>query len=110
MEEKVTCPKCHVEVRTTDYFCFNCGVNLKPKPPSVSVTSQMILYTKSFLIPPFGILWAYPYLKQPNSKAKLVGVVAVVLTLVSLILAVYYTKVFVDSVNREINSQMQFLY
>lgn len=107
MEEK--CPKCHVAVKPTDYFCYNCGNNLKPAPPSISITGQLVLYTKSVLIPPFGILWAVKYLRHDNSKSKIVGIVAIILTLTSLIISSIMFKNFVDNVNNQVNQQLNSL-
>ncbi len=104
MEEK--CLKCHVTVRQTDYFCYNCGNNLKPVPPSVSLVDQMALYVKSILIPPFGILWAIKYLRQDSGKSKIVGIIAIVLTLTSLIICSILFKNFVSNVNKQVSEQL----
>jgi RsiW-degrading membrane proteinase PrsW (M82 family) len=104
MEEK--CLKCHVTVRQTDYFCYNCGNNLKPVPPSVSLVDQMALYIKSILIPPFGILWAIKYLRQDSGKSKIVGIIAIVLTLTSLIICSILFKNFVSNVNKQVSEQL----
>lgn len=106
MEEVKKCPTCHTEVRSTDYFCFNCGANLKPKPPSFDIASQLTLYIKSLLLPPLGIYWAIPYLKQDSSKSKAVGILAIAITLVMLILTIVWTKQFVDNLNTQLNKQM----
>lgn len=104
MEER--CLKCHVTVRSTDYFCYNCGNNLKPVPPSVSLVDQMTLYLKSILIPPFGILWAIKYLKQDSGKSKIVGVVAIILTLTSLVICLILSKNFIDNINSQVSKQL----
>ena len=104
MEEK--CLKCHVAVRPTDYFCYNCGNNLKPAPPSVFLVDQIVLYIKSVLIPPFGILWAIKYLRQDSVKSKIVGIVAIILTLASFIICLILSKNFVNNLNNQINEQL----
>ena len=104
MEER--CLKCHVTVRSTDYFCYNCGNNLKPVPPSVSLVDQMTLYLKSILIPPFGILWAIKYLKQDSGKSKIVGVVAIILTLTSIVICLILSKNFIDNINSQVSKQL----
>ena len=104
MEEE--CLKCHVAVRSTDYFCYNCGNNLKPVPPSVSLIGQTTLYIRSVLIPPFGILWAIKYLKQNNAKSKIVGIVAIIFTLISLIICSILFKNFVNNLNNQVNEQL----
>lgn|SRR5690606_22509084 len=106
----VICPQCHTQVRETDYYCFNCGKNLKPAPKSVSVSAQIVLYLKSILLPPFGIWWALPYLKESNQKAKVVGSVAIALTLLSLIIAFKVSVDFMNVLNEEVNKATFTLY
>lgn len=101
MQDVSMCPSCHVAVRPTDYFCYNCGKNLKPSPKSTAAIFQISLYMKSILLPPFGILYALPYLKQKDQKSKIVGIVAIVLTITSLIAVFVLTKNLIDSVNRQ---------
>ncbi|MEO8581380.1 MAG: hypothetical protein ABI425_02235 [Patescibacteria group bacterium] len=100
------CPTCHVTVRSTDYFCFNCGHNLKPKPLSTSVLKQFLLYSGSILLPPFGLVWGWPYLKESTTKAKMIGVVTIFLTLVSLLGSTYYAFQFAQNINQQVNDQM----
>jgi hypothetical protein len=109
VEEKTKCPICHTEVKESDYFCFNCGANLKPKPPSLDIQSQLTLYLKSVLIPPLGIYWALPYLKQSNPKSKAVGCVAIVITIVMLVLATIWVKQLTDNFNKQLNNQLDIL-
>ena len=105
----VSCRKCHAQVRDADYFCFNCGVNLQPAPPPVGLGGQLVLYLKSMIVPPLGIYWAIPYLRQKNVKSKVVGMVAIIITLVALLVLVVALKNFSDSVNKQINSQLDLM-
>lgn len=105
--EQTSCPACHTLIRPTDYFCFNCGKNLKAKPPSISVTSQIILYLVSIFLPPFGILPAMKYLRQPDQKSKIIGGVAIVLTIISLIFTALFLINLMNTVNQQVNSQLQ---
>jgi hypothetical protein len=106
--EKI-CPQCHVTVRPTDYFCYNCGHNLQPVPPSISLADQLALYIKSILLPPFGVLWAIKYLKQNSNKSKIVGLTAIILTLVSLLVCSILFKNLADEVNNQITNQLNTL-
>ncbi len=103
---KTECPNCHVNVKPTDYFCYNCGNNLKPTPPSINLVDQIMLYVKSLLLPPFGILWAIKYLKQNDEKSKFVGVVAIVITVISFIFTIVIFNSFVKNLNSQMNSQL----
>lgn len=108
-EMEQQCTRCHIIVRPTDFYCFNCGNNLKPAPPSISVMDQINLYGKSILLPPFGLLWAIKYLNQSDKKSKMVGVVAIVLTLVSLIVATIWFRNTMNQVNEQITKQLSIL-
>lgn len=109
MEENLICPSCHLQVRNTDYFCFNCGKNLHPKPPSTSISSQTSLYIGSLLLPPMGIIWGLRYLRQPDRESKIVGVIAIILTIVILVLLTQFTVNLINTVNEQVNSQLQSL-
>lgn len=101
------CPSCHILIRPTDYFCFNCGKNLKPKPLSVSLSQQLIIYISSLLLPPIGIIWGIRYLKESNATAKVIGVVAIVITTVVLIICVYAIIGAINTVNEQVNKEVQ---
>src|SRR3990172_2516310 len=106
MENRVKCGVCHVEVRHGDYFCFNCGKNLKPKPPSTSLPQQLIVYLESIFLPPYGIIIGLLYLRQKENSSKVVGVVAIVLTLLSIIVFTKVTLNFIDTLNSQVNKQL----
>jgi len=108
MDNFVNCPACHAEVRPTDYFCYNCGKNLKPKPLSTSFGRQMIVYLESIFLPPYGILIGIRYLRQRENKSVIVGIVAIILTFLSLIIFVVMTRRLIDTVNTQVNNQLQF--
>ena len=101
------CPVCHVMVKPTDFFCYNCGKNLHPKPPSVTTEDEIKLYLSSFSLPPMGIIWALPYVRQADTKSKTVGYVAIGITVVTLIVLVIETMSFINGISAQVNSQMQ---
>lgn len=78
------CPKCKIAVSPEDFFCRNCGKPLKPRPLSTSIGKQTIIYLVSIFLPPFGLSPAVKYIKQPDSKSKIIGWVAVALTILSI--------------------------
>jgi hypothetical protein len=102
----ILCPKCHVPVKSGDYFCSNCGTNLHPAPPSISIGSQLLLYLGSLLLPPMGIIWGFRYLRQPDSKSKAVGLIAMILTIVILVITVQVTVGFINTVNEQVNQKV----
>ena len=107
MDNQPKCGVCHVDVRPSDYFCFNCGNNLKPKPPSTSLTKQLIVYLESILLPPYGIIIGIRYLKQSEDRSKLVGVICIILTIISIIIFTKITLDLMNNINDQVNSQMQ---
>lgn len=109
MEENAGCPVCHAAIRPTDYFCFNCGKNLKPQPPSTSVSSQALLYLGSLFLPPLGIIWGWRYLRQPNSASKIIGGVSILLTLISLVITMWLVTKTVNTVNQQVNQQLRLI-
>ncbi len=99
--DKSICPKCHTEVRATDYFCLNCGKNIHEKPASTSLESQAMLYLGSIFLPPMGVIWGWRYLKADDQKSKIVGITAMVITVIVLLLAVKWTVDIVNAVNKQ---------
>ncbi len=97
------CPVCHIEVRQSDYFCFNCGLNLHPKPPSTSIENQIMLYLGSFFLPPMGCIWGYKYIKIADGRSKMIGYICVAITMLSILIAVRSVMVVVNTVNSQVN-------
>ncbi len=102
-----TCPVCHVAVRPSDFFCYNCGKNLHEKPPSTQLMTQLLYYAGSILLPPFGFIWGYRYYKQDDPASKRVGMICIGLTVLSLIVTVIEIFNIGHSLNAQIDSQMQ---
>lgn len=107
MDEISLCPGCHIAVRPTDYFCFNCGKNLHAAPPGTTPADQLKLYAGSILLAPMGIFWGLKYLGVNDDKTKIVGVVAMILSGVTFIIAAQYTMAFVNSLNSQVGQQLQ---
>jgi hypothetical protein len=105
--DQTICPACHVTVKTTDYYCYNCGRNLHPAPPKTGIGDQILLYIGSLILPPMGIIWGIKYLIQPNTKSKLIGITAICLTVIILYLAVTWSITLINTVNSQVNTQIQ---
>lgn len=79
------CPSCHfASLPLNAHFCPQCGVTLAT---DITLSQQIGLYALSFFLPPFGIVPAIKYLKQPTQKAKTVGVIALILTVLSIVIS-----------------------
>ncbi len=103
VSSETTCPSCHSTVSVTSYFCPNCGKPLKDKLPVVSLSRQIIVYFVSLFLPPFGFWYAWKYLKQPDDKSKKIGIAAVILTIISVIVTIWFTKGFINLINQILN-------
>ncbi len=98
---------CHVAVRPTDFFCYNCGRNLKPKPPSTNASGLIALFLVSILLPPMGIIWGFKYVRQPDQNSKIAGIAAMVVTVIVIIATVQFTVNLMNTVSDQVNSQLQ---
>ncbi|HUV42882.1 MAG TPA: zinc ribbon domain-containing protein [Patescibacteria group bacterium] len=106
MESQTTCPECQSNISLSDYFCPNCGKKLKEKPLSTTLLKQLLIYLVSFFLPPLGIWPAIKYLRQSDKKSKKIGLVAVFLTIISIVITSWLTISFINSFNQKIGSQL----
>jgi hypothetical protein len=74
---------------------------------STTIGKQIVIYLISFFLPPFGLIYAFKYLKADDEKAKRIGQITVILTIISLLLNFWLLKTVFDSVPQLINSQMK---
>lgn len=107
MDEVSLCPACHMAVRPTDYFCFNCGKNLHAAPPGTTPADQIKLYLGSVFLAPMGIFWGLRYLREESQKSKIMGIIAMAISVVILIVVVQYTANLVNTLNSEVGKQLQ---
>lgn len=105
----IACPKCQNMVISSDFFCRYCGKSLRKKPVSLTVWGQLGLYIFCVLFPPFGLIPAYKYLRDTREKARIVGVVGVFLTLLTLIITIFASGQIISSFMGEFNSQINSL-
>jgi hypothetical protein len=73
-------------------------------PPATSISRQVVIYLISFFIAPFGLWYAWKYLRQDDKKSKIIGVVATALTIVAVATAIWTMKELVNSVNQSLHS------
>jgi hypothetical protein len=65
------------------------------------------VYLLSFFLPPFGLWPAFKYLFQSDAKSKVVGVIAIILTGVSIALTTYYTLAAINQLTSMLGSLTQ---
>src|SRR6266550_1376127 len=91
--DSLICPKCQTTNPASNFYCLHCGKKLKEPPVSTSIGKQILMYSVSFLLPPFGLGWAFSYMRQANPKAKVIGWIILLLTTISLVLTIWITWV-----------------
>lgn len=95
--EIIVCPSCQAVASTTANFCAQCGKKLKDTPLSTSVGKQIVIYLVSFFLAPFGLGYAFTYLKQPNTKARTIGIISLVLTVLAIVAVISIATAFMKS-------------
>jgi len=99
MEQNTSvCKNCKLPVLNEFYFCPNCGKMLRVKPIKVSILLQVGVYLLSFFLPPFGLYPAIKYIRQTDPRTKIIGWVAVALTIISIGLSIYIVINFMQHV------------
>lgn len=98
----LACKVCKYVIQESWYFCPNCGKKLKHKPRSNSVWSQIKVYAISILFPPLGIFPGLGYLLERNNKSKLIGLICIILTLLSLYVSIIYITNLLKQVDTEL--------
>jgi hypothetical protein len=101
------CPLCKYVVQPSWYFCPNCSKKLKMKPLSTSIWRQIGVYLVSIIFPPFGIFPAINYFRQPSWKARTVGILCILFTILSVWVTIWYTNVLFKQINTEMNTQLE---
>ncbi len=102
------CPQCHLPVLPEYYFCPNCGANLRLRPLSMTIGTQVLLYLFSAALPWIAYVaitkWPGPkYLRSEDPRARAIGWIALGILVVSSIVAVWLTTIWI---NQQISSAM----
>lgn len=106
MDLSTTCRYCHVNISSSDFFCPNCGKKLKEKPQSTTLVRQIFIYLISALLPPLGLWPAIRYLRQPDTKSKKIGWIAIILTVISVIATIWFSYWFINDFDQMLGGQL----
>jgi hypothetical protein len=106
MDPTLICHGCKQPILPQDYFCPNCGRKIKDKPQSTTILRQIFVYLISFFLPPVGLWPAVKYLRQKDNKSKMIGLVAIILTVISFAISIWLYFGFIDTVNKQLNQQL----
>ncbi len=100
------CPACHASVPAGDLFCPNCGKPLKAAPLGTTIWKQIGIYSVSLFLPPFGLWYVWKYLRSGDKKAREIGIVALVLTILSIAVTIWTSVALVNSFNQTLNQTL----
>jgi hypothetical protein len=73
-------------------------------PAATTVSKQIIVYLISFFVAPFGLWYAWKYLKQGDNKSKEIAIVAIALTIISVAITIWATAGLFNSINQLMKS------
>ncbi|HYK08815.1 MAG TPA: zinc-ribbon domain-containing protein [Candidatus Eisenbacteria bacterium] len=100
----LVCPNCGNILVPGDAFCPKCGAKVENQAQSVGIGKQIYVYFVSFFLPPFGLIWAWKYMRSSSSQMKRVGIVAIVLTIAGIFLTIWTTMGFLQGMQAQLNS------
>jgi hypothetical protein len=100
------CANCGSIVPKYYSFCPKCGKPLSEHPLSTTLFHQIWIYTVSVLLPPLGLWPGIKYFRSNDPKAQKIGMIAIVLTVLSTIITLWLTWVFVQSYISQINDAL----
>ena len=103
MNETTQCPACKTSVEESWFFCAHCGKQLKEAPIVIYIPKQILIYFVSFFLAPLGLGWGLKYIRYKDKRVKIVGIISLVLTVVSIVLMIGSFKYFMDQYGETLN-------
>ena len=97
------CSKCKNKIAETDNFCPHCGTQIFRQ---VSIGKQIWIYFVSIAFPPFGLGWTFKYMRSQHKQVRYVGIIAGVLTIVSLVVTTWWTVNVFQGFNQQLQQQL----
>ena len=89
--QTLLCKKCKSQVFESFYFCPICGNKIKEPPFKFSWGKTIALMLESVFLPPFGIIPGVKYLTKDSKQVKIIGAVAILLTILSTTIITVFT-------------------
>lgn len=87
---QILCPTCRKTLPIDSFFCSYCGAKIREVKINTSISKQIIIYLVSFFLAPFGLGYAVKYIKQADPKAKNIGMVSIVLTILAVVFMLWF--------------------
>jgi len=98
---QIMCRYCHSSIPVEFYFCPNCGKMLKEK---TTISRQIVVYFVCVFVPPFGFWYVWKFLRQPDRRSKKIGIAALILTVISTTVSIWFSIGFINEVMQQINA------
>ncbi len=105
--EKTHCPTCQFLIAKEYNFCPHCGKKFHEPPQSTDLGRQIVVYLVSIFLPPLGLWPGIKYIRQKDQKARLIGIIAISLTLVTTAISLWLSVGMLDEYTKMLDSQMQ---
>jgi uncharacterized membrane protein YqaE (UPF0057 family) len=102
--EQTICKFCGQTVLANYYFCPYCGKKLIEPP--ITAMREIGVYLLSVFLPPLGLWPGIKYLTQKNEKAKRVGTIAIILTIISVVVTIWISIGLVNNISQSLSTQM----
>lgn len=103
MENASFCSACQFKTESDWFFCPNCAKELKEKVPIISIPKQILIYFVSFFFSPLGLVWGIKYARSHDRKVRVIGIIAIILNISSIILMIIASKNFIEQYTKTIN-------
>lgn len=100
---KPTCRFCTAPVAIDAFFCPTCGKKLKEPPFTFSWARFIGNLTLTILLPPLGIFPGIKHLKKDDQKAKILGAIYIVVTIIVTVVMIKVFYDFINSTNKMLN-------
>lgn len=81
-------------IAVANNFCPQCGGTLKEMSFSISMGRKVFIYLVSFFLAPFGLGYAFKYLRHSSPEARRVGIIVIVLTVLAIALMIWVSAAF----------------
>lgn len=95
---ETSCPSCNAAVSASHNFCSQCGAQIHEPPFSITIAKLALVYFVSFFVAPFGLGYAFKYLRLSDPRAKRIGIIAILLTILGITTVIWVSKSFVGSI------------
>lgn len=106
MDKQFPCPACNFPVIPPFYFCPNCGKKLKDPPYKIEPLKILGLILLSVLLPPLGFWPGIKLLGNSDRRAQGIGILAIALTVISLVITVWYSIIFINAQVKSMQGQL----